>query len=155
MAISRKTEQSLLAHDEWTLVQTTHRPEIGTQDEEALRAARKRLRQLHSKERDLAHEKRRIARGKADARGGSFPGTQEHPRRRKQVFAHALRRVNDELGRRAATQSRQRIVDSQRLENQVERQIAKITDALLEDDGPTPLGFGDEIPAFMLIAGKA
>ncbi|QRM55617.1 DEAD/DEAH box helicase [Sinorhizobium sp. BG8] len=24
-----------------------------------------------------------------------------------------------------------------------------------EDDGPTPLGFGDEIPAFMLIAGKA
>jgi len=24
-----------------------------------------------------------------------------------------------------------------------------------EDDGPTPLGFGDDIPAFMLIAGKA
>ncbi|MDX3924871.1 MAG: DEAD/DEAH box helicase [Shinella sp.] len=24
-----------------------------------------------------------------------------------------------------------------------------------EDDGPTPVGFGDEIPAFMLIAGKA
>ncbi|TAA61725.1 DEAD/DEAH box helicase [Shinella sp. JR1-6] len=24
-----------------------------------------------------------------------------------------------------------------------------------EDDGPTPLGFGDEVPAFMLIAGKA
>ncbi|HEV7247746.1 MAG TPA: DEAD/DEAH box helicase [Shinella sp.] len=24
-----------------------------------------------------------------------------------------------------------------------------------DDDGPTPLGFGDEIPAFMLIAGKA
>ncbi len=23
------------------------------------------------------------------------------------------------------------------------------------DDGPTPVGFGDEIPAFMLIAGKA
>jgi superfamily II DNA/RNA helicase len=24
-----------------------------------------------------------------------------------------------------------------------------------DDDGPTPLGFGDEVPAFMLIAGKA
>ena len=24
-----------------------------------------------------------------------------------------------------------------------------------DDDGPTPVGFGDEIPAFMLIAGKA
>ncbi|HUH48250.1 MAG TPA: ATP-dependent helicase, partial [Mycoplana sp.] len=24
-----------------------------------------------------------------------------------------------------------------------------------EDDGPTPIGFGDDIPAFMLIAGKA
>ena len=23
------------------------------------------------------------------------------------------------------------------------------------DDGPTPVGFGDDIPAFMLIAGKA
>ncbi len=24
-----------------------------------------------------------------------------------------------------------------------------------QDDGPTPVGFGDDIPAFMLIAGKA
>lgn len=113
MAISKKAEKSLLAHDEWTLVELTHKPALGTHDEDALRAARKRLRELEAKERDLSHAKRRIVRGKAEPRGGSFPGTQERPRQRKQVFAHAVRRVNDELGRRSAAASRRTIVDSQ------------------------------------------
>ena len=113
MAISRKTEKSLLAHDEWTLVESTHKPSLGTLEQDALEAARKRLRELRAKERDFAHEKRRIARGKAEPRGGSFPGTQERPKQRKQVFSHALRRVNDELGRRRTVAARNRIVDSQ------------------------------------------
>lgn len=113
MAISRKTEKSLLAHDEWTLVESTHKPALGTLQQDELEAARKRLRDMRTKERDLGHEKRRIARGKAEPRGGSFPGTAERPKQRKQVFAHALRRVNDELGRRSAIASRNRIVDGQ------------------------------------------
>lgn len=113
MAISKKTEKSLLAHEEWTLVESTHKPSLGTLDQAALEDARKRLRDLRTRERDLGHEKRRIARGKAEPRGGSFPGTYERPKQRKQVFAHALRRVNDELGRRSAIASRNRIVDSQ------------------------------------------
>lgn len=113
MAISKKTEKSLLDHDEWTLVEQTHKPALATLEQDALEAARKRLRDLRAKERDLGHEKRRIARGKAEPRGGSFPGTYARPKQRKQVFAHALRRVNDELGRRSAAASRNRIVESQ------------------------------------------
>ncbi|MCG2841721.1 hypothetical protein L6Q21_12085 [Sandaracinobacter sp. RS1-74] len=114
MAISKKTEKSLLDHEEWTLVESTHKPALGLLDEAGLQAARKRLRDLRAKERDLGHEKRRIARGKAEPRGGSFPGTYARPKQRKQVFAHALRRVNDELGRRDAVASRARIVDGQK-----------------------------------------
>ena len=38
-------------------------------------------------------------RGKAEARGESFPGPAEQPQRRKQVFASALKRVNREIDR--------------------------------------------------------
>src|SRR5262249_26254790 len=51
------------------------------------------------KERTLAREKRRQARGKDTPRGGSFPGTAEQPLRRKQVFAAALKSVNREIDR--------------------------------------------------------
>ena len=113
MAINRKGEKSLLDHDEWTLVESTHLPEVKSLSDADLAAAGKRLRDLRNKQRDLGHEKRRIARGKAEPRGGSFPGTYEGPKRKKQVFAHALRRVNDEAGRRAAAASRASIVESQ------------------------------------------
>lgn len=113
MAINRKAEQALLNHDDWTLVESTHRPALQALSDDDLAAARKRLRTLRDKQRDLGHEKRRVARGKAEPRGGSFPGTYEGPKRRKQVFAHALRRVNDEAGRRSAAASRAAIVESQ------------------------------------------
>jgi hypothetical protein len=114
MAISKKDEKSLLDHEEWTLVETTHHPMLHDLEQDALEAARKRLRDLRNKERDLSQHKARVVRGKADMRGGSFPGTAERPRRRKQVFAHALRRVNSEVDRRKAQASRTRIVESQR-----------------------------------------
>jgi len=114
MALSRKDEKSLLDHAEWTLVETTHHPMLHDLGQEALEAARKRLRDMRNKERDLSQQKARIGRGKTDMRGGSVPGTAERPRRRKQVFAHALRRMNSEVDRRKAQASRNRIVESQR-----------------------------------------
>lgn len=113
MATNRKAEQSLLDHEEWTLVASTHLPELKALSDADLVAARKRLRDLRDKQRDLTREKRRIAKGRAEPRGGSFPGTYEGPQRKKQVFAHALRRVNDESGRRAAVAARASIVESQ------------------------------------------
>ncbi len=113
MGSCRKAERALLDHADWTLVESTHLPEVKSLSDDELAAARKRLRSLRDKERDLGHETRRIARGKADPRGGSFPGTYAAPRRRKQVYAHALRRVNDESARRQAAHSRATIVESQ------------------------------------------
>jgi hypothetical protein len=61
---------------------------------------RQRLRDMRNKERTLARENRRALRGKGAPRGGSFPGTAEHPPlQRKQVFAAALKRVSKEIGR--------------------------------------------------------
>jgi len=54
---------------------------------------------MRDREQTLGRQKRREGRGKAEARGASFPGTAEHASERKQVFAAALKRVNTELRR--------------------------------------------------------
>jgi len=100
MSIPCKFEQSLLKHDEQQLVLTSHHPEIYDATLDDLKALRQRLRDLRSKERTLAREKRREKRGKAAPRGASFPGTAERPYQRKQVFVAALKRVSKEIARR-------------------------------------------------------
>jgi hypothetical protein len=99
MSIPAKTEQSLLNHDELEIVRGTHHPAIYDSDPAALKALKTRLRDTLGKERTLSRQKRREVRGKAEARGKSFPGTSERPQQRKQVFASALKRVNRELDR--------------------------------------------------------
>lgn len=113
MSISRKDERSLLSHEERTIIDRTHHPEIDSSTIEALRDLRRDVRAMRDKERGLAHEKRRIARGKADPRGGSFPGTYDRPKRRKQVFANALQRVNRAVERSEAAASRAALAESQ------------------------------------------
>ncbi|MFQ3665685.1 MAG: hypothetical protein SNJ79_06595 [Sphingomonadaceae bacterium] len=114
MSICRKQEQAALSHDEWTFVATTHHPQLGGLSDQELASARARLRELHGKERDFTAHKGRVARGTAEPRGGSFPGTIERPRFRKQVFAQALRRVNSEVERRAAEAKRQAALEAQK-----------------------------------------
>ena len=99
MSIPIKTEQSLLSHSEFEIVRGTHHPAIYQNDVVELRFLKTRLRDALGKERTLARQKRREVRGKAEARGNSFPGTAEQPQRRKQVFAGALKRVNREIDR--------------------------------------------------------
>jgi hypothetical protein len=99
MSIPCKFERSILSHDEHETILRTHHPEIYDAELDDLRSLRQRLRDLRNRERTLAHEKRRELRGKASPRGGSFPGTAEHPLQRKQVFATALKRVNKEVDR--------------------------------------------------------
>lgn len=99
MSIPCKFERSLLSHDEYEVVRVTHHPAIYDLDGAQLRATSVRLRTMRGRERTLARQKQREMRGKADARGASFPGTAERPSRRKQVFASALKRVNKELSR--------------------------------------------------------
>ena len=99
MSISCKFERSLLDHDEYEAVRVTHHPAIYDLDGAQLRASQLRLRGMRDKERTLARQKQRETRGKAEPRGGSFPGTAERPSQRKRVFASALKRVNKEIGR--------------------------------------------------------
>jgi hypothetical protein len=97
--MSCKFERSLLSHEQHEIIWVTHHPAIYEHDVEGLQALRVRLRQLRDKERTLARQKQREVRGKAEPRGGTFPGTADRPLHRKQIFAAALKRVNKELGR--------------------------------------------------------
>jgi hypothetical protein len=106
MSVSYKFERSLLSHEEHETLRHTHHPAIYDHDLDGLKALRVRLRQLRDKERTLARQKQRERRGKAEPRGGSFPGTVDQPLHRKQVFAAALKRVNKELGRMAKLAAR-------------------------------------------------
>src|SRR6516225_5815253 len=99
MSIPCKFERSILSYDEHEIILRSHHPEIYDASPDDLRALRQRLREMRDKERTLARGKRREARGKGPSRGESFPGTAEHPLRRKQVFAAALKRVSKEIGR--------------------------------------------------------
>ena len=97
MSVPCKFERSLLSHEEYETIHLTHHPAIYDVEAGELEAMRPRLRKMHDKERALSRQKRREGRGKAEARGASFPGTVEHASQRKQVFAAALKRVNKEL----------------------------------------------------------
>jgi hypothetical protein len=99
MSIPCKFERSILSYDEHEIILRSHHPEIYDASLDELRGLRQRLREMRDKARTLARENRRVVRGKGTQRGASFPGTAEHPLRRKQVFAAALKRVNSEIDR--------------------------------------------------------
>ena len=106
MSIPCKFERSILSHDEYETVLRSHHPGIYDVGLDDLKALRHRLREMRDRERTLAREKRREVRGKGKPRGGSFPGTAEHPLQRKQVLAAALKRVNKEIGRMQKLEAR-------------------------------------------------
>ncbi len=114
MSMSCKHERSLLSHEEHETVRDTHYPAIYEHDAEGLQALRVRLRQLRDKERTLARQKQREVRGKAESRGGSFPGIANLPLRRKQVFSAALKRVNKECSRMRKLEARTAHVEAAR-----------------------------------------
>jgi hypothetical protein len=114
MTIPCKFERSVLSHDEHEIVLRSHHPGIYDVSLEDLKALRQRLRDMRNRERTLAREKRREVRGKGAPRGGSFPGTAEHPLQRKQVFAGALKRVNKEIDRMEKLAARSAHVEAAR-----------------------------------------
>jgi len=93
MPSSQREERALLGHDAFGLVAQTHYPTLATLPAEELRAIAARLREQHSRARDLLREGRRARSGKGPARAAA---TAEEGRlaERKQVYAAALRRVN-------------------------------------------------------------
>ena len=114
MSIPCKFERSILSHDEHELIVRSHHPEIYDAGPDDLKALQRRLRNMRDKERSLAREIRRAMRGKGAPRGGSFPGTSEHPLQRKQVFAAALKRVSKEINRMRKLDARTAHVEAAR-----------------------------------------
>lgn len=112
MSTSLKDERSALSHEEFETVLASHHPAIYDLDGKALHELRVRLRDLRDKERTLARQKRREKRGKAEPRGGNFPGTAERPQQRKQIFAAAAKRVNKELERHRKLDAREANVEA-------------------------------------------
>lgn len=114
MAISCKRERSLVSHEEYDVIRASHHPEVYDLDLPGLEKLRGRLKQMRDKEQTLARQKQRERRGKAEARGGSFPGTTEQPMKRQQVFASALKRLNNEIRRTRYLEARAANVDAAR-----------------------------------------
>lgn len=99
MSFSSKDERSLLSHDEYEVVKFSHHPALYDLDKDALRTLTQRIEAFRDKEKTFTRHKRRELKGTADKRGRSFPGTADHPAKRKQVFAQALKRVKKERAR--------------------------------------------------------
>jgi hypothetical protein len=114
MSVPCKSERSLLSHEEYETIRLTHHPAIYQVESAELEAMRPRLRKMRDKERTLGRQKQRESRGKAEARGASFPGTAKHASKRKQVFAAALKRVNRELRRLRNLEARTAHVEAAR-----------------------------------------
>ena len=114
MSIPCKFERSILSYDEHEVILRSHHPEIYDAGLDDLKALRQRLRDMRNKERTLARDIRRAARGKGAPRGESFPGTAEQPLQRKQVFAAALKRVSKEIGRMQKLEARGAHVEAAR-----------------------------------------
>jgi hypothetical protein len=114
MSIPSKFERSILSHDEHEVILRSHHPEIYDSGLDDLKALRQRLRDMRDKERTLTRAKRREARSKGPPRGESFPGTAEHPLRRKQVFAAALKRLNREIDRMEKLEARTAHIEAAR-----------------------------------------
>ncbi|MGL4262982.1 MAG: hypothetical protein ACRCTX_15315 [Afipia sp.] len=112
MSIACKFERSLLSHEEYAVVKGSHHPELYDLKLKDLLSLQNQLRQMRDKERTLSRQKQREQRGKAEPRGGSFPGTGEQPQQRKQVFANALKRVNKEAARIRKVEARAANIDA-------------------------------------------
>jgi hypothetical protein len=114
MSLTRAVERSVLSNEQLDLVDKTHHPAIYDVDAKELRALQKHIRAEKGKVRTLVRQRQREARGKAEARGGSFPGNTEQPLKRKQALSGALKRVNRELKRMRVIEARTAHVDAAR-----------------------------------------
>ncbi|MDI3308651.1 MAG: hypothetical protein QJR07_16295 [Acetobacteraceae bacterium] len=110
MSVAYPSERRLLAEAEIEPIQHSHFPLLeGLPREELLELARW-LRSRRTRARDLLREQRRVSRGKAEPRGTAppAPGGERGLAAKKQVFSHALKRVNARLGAVLAEEHRAR-----------------------------------------------
>ncbi len=107
MSTSIADERQLLAADEYELVARSHYPALaGLKREELLELVRW-LRDQRGKFRGQIQHRRRVRRGKAEARNAAAEQASERGMAaKKQVFARALKRVNGRLDSVLASEKR-------------------------------------------------
>lgn len=93
------TERRLLTGPEFEAVQVTHFPAIRELSREALIDVAKRVREFRDKARDVARQQRREMRGKAAPRGARPSRDNTGTAMKAQIFAGALKRLNQEIRR--------------------------------------------------------
>ena len=106
MAETIKIEQRLLTEAEFEAVAATHYPQIFELPKEELVGLARRIREYRDKARDISRQRRREHRGKSEARGVNPAPSEEGTLRKKQVFASALRRVNQQIARMVKSERR-------------------------------------------------
>ncbi|WP_027135766.1 hypothetical protein [Geminicoccus roseus] len=99
MATSIGVEKRLLTESEFELVVQTHYPQVTELGRSQLIEAAKRIRGFRDKAGDIVRQRRREHRGKSDQRGANPAPSEAGVSRKKQVFANALRRINNEIRR--------------------------------------------------------
>lgn len=92
-----RTEDRLLTGAERDAVRQSRHPEIQSLDRDAVLALARRLREYRDKARDIARDRRRSQRGKAEPRGAGPAPAEDGILLKKQVFAAAMKRVNSRL----------------------------------------------------------
>lgn len=105
MSVAFASERRLLTEDEIAPVTSSHYPALAALPAEELAGLARWLRERHNRARDLIRGRRRVHRGKAEARGtAAETASDEGLALKKQVFARGLKRVNNRLAElRAAT----------------------------------------------------
>jgi hypothetical protein len=112
MDIGVAAERRLLAEDEYEPVARSHYPALGGLAREELVQLARWLRERRNRTRDIVRERRRAHRGRVPPPGAApeVPSERRGLPAKKQVFARALRRVNERIGRLLAAEARERNV---------------------------------------------
>ena len=115
MGASFATERGLLAEDELAPVQSSHYPALEGLSHDDLVVLARWLRDRHGRARDIIRGRRRVRRGKVEARGTATESASERGlAAKKQVFARGLKRVNARLAALAAERRRARALEAMR-----------------------------------------
>ncbi len=98
MGVEFAAERRLLSEEEFAPVVSSHYPELEALSREDLVSLARWLRGQHARARDIVRGRRRVYRGKAEARGTANETASDRGlTEKKQVFARGLKRVNARL----------------------------------------------------------
>ncbi|MBX9748494.1 MAG: hypothetical protein K5Q68_02655 [Roseococcus sp.] len=98
MGVEFAAERRLLREEEFGPVVSSHYPELAALPQEEVVKLARWLRGQHARARDIIRGRRRVHRGKADARGtAAETASDQGLAEKKQIFARGLKRVNARL----------------------------------------------------------